>query len=139
MKRAATTLAIALLVLSPLGRSSTWDDFPISSYPMFSRGDMGGVHGLAHAIVVHADGRRTPATPTEVGSPEPMVANQIIVRAVLETRTPELCRLIASHVHDADAVAVELVVSAYDARKYFVEGKREPEARDVHATCPVTR
>lgn len=138
VRRAATTLAIALVVLSPLARPKGWDDFPISSYPMFSRADVAGVHGLAHVLVVHASGARTPATPSEVGSPEPMVAMITVLRAVQQGTAGELCALVAANVRAPDAVAVEVVVSEFDAAKYFRE-TREPEARQVHASCPVKR
>jgi hypothetical protein len=138
-RRAALTLAISVLVLSPLLRGKGWDDFPLSSYPMFSRSDIGGRLALAHALVVHADGHRTPAAPSEIGTPEPMVANAVVVRAIKEEHTDELCAQIAKNVRDRDAVSVEVVVSEYDAKKYFAEGKREPEARGVYASCPVKR
>ncbi|MFO0735701.1 MAG: hypothetical protein U0270_07470 [Labilithrix sp.] len=139
MRRPLITLGIALVVLSPLARPSRWDDFPISSYPMFSRSDIAGNHLLAHALVVHADGRRTPATPAQVGTPEPMVANAIVLHAIERGTAAELCPVVAANVGEADAVAIEVVMSEYDARRYFVEGKREPDARVVHATCPVKR
>lgn len=139
MRRPLITLGIALVVLSPLARPSRWDDFPISSYPMFSRGDIAGHHLLAHALVVRADGRRTPATPAQVGTPEPMVANAIVLHAIERGAAAELCPVVAANVREPDAVAIEVVTSEYDARRYFVEGKREPDARVVHATCPVKR
>lgn len=136
--RSGLTIAVSLIVLSPLLRGRGWDDFPLSSYPMFSRGDVTGRGYLAHVRVRHADGRSTPATPSEVGTPEPMVANAILTRAINEGRAEEICRVIARNVHDADAVAVDVVVSEYDARRYFAEGRREPETRWVSASCAVT-
>jgi hypothetical protein len=138
-RRAGLTLAISLIVLSPLARRKGWDDFPLSSYPMFSRSDVGGLQALAHVLVVHADGRRTPARPIEIGTPEPMVANAVAVHAITDGRSEELCAEIAKNVRDGDAVRVEVVVSEYDVKKYFVEGPREPRARVVYASCAVKR
>jgi hypothetical protein len=137
--RALITVAIALVVLSPVARRRGWDDFPISSYPMFSRGDLGGAQSLAHVLIVHADGRRTPAPPSIVGSPEPMVVLSIVAQAVRNGTARELCTAVAARVRDADAVSVEVVVSAFDAMKYFRDGKRAPESRQVHASCRIPR
>lgn len=139
MKRAAITLGIGLLVLSPLARPKGWDDFPISSYPMFSRGDINGVHTLSHAIVVYADGHRRPATPSQVGSPEPMVATAIVNQAINAGSAASLCALIAKNINDPDAVTVEVLRSDFNAQKYFKDGIHEPDARVVHASCPVKR
>lgn len=137
LARPALTIGIALVVLSPLARGK--DDFPLSSYPMFSRGDIAGLQSLAHALVVHADGRRTPAKPSQVGTPEPMVANAIVAHAINRGSAAELCAMVAANVSEADAVSVEIVLSQYDAKRYFLEGKHEPASRVVHASCPVTR
>ena len=137
--RSLVTVGIALVVMSPVLRPSTWDDFPISSYPMFSRGDIAGPQELAQALVVFADGHRTPATPSQVGSVEPMVAMTTIWQAVRLGKTSELCTLIASHVTDPNAVAVEVVVSAFDPKTYFQSNDRAPQSRTVHARCEAKR
>lgn len=135
--RAAITIAIALLILSPLARPRGWDDFPISSYPMFSRSDLGNVVALAHALVVHADGTRTPAPPSLVGTAEPMVATAIVNRAIINGTAAELCATIAGRA--TDGTAVEIALSTYDTRSYFAEKKREPVSRVVHARCAIGR
>jgi len=141
--RAAVTIGIAVLIVSPLALRRGWDDFPISSYPMFSRGTLGTVENLAHALVVHADGTRSPASPALVGTPEPMVANAIVLRAINRGTTAELCTTIAARA--PEGTAIEIAVSTYDTKTYFAEKRpngpdpREPLARTVHARCDVKR
>lgn len=137
--RSLVTVGIGLVVMSPVLRPRLWDDFPISSYPMFSRGDVGGAQELAQALVVYADGRRAPATPSQVGSVEPMVAMMTIWQSVRLGKGSELCALVASRVTDPNAEAVEIVVSAFDAKTYFQENRRAPQSRIVHAHCEVKR
>jgi hypothetical protein len=139
VKRAAITLGIGLLVLSPLVRPATWDDFPISSYPMFSRRDLGGPQTIVHAEVRHADGRRTPATPSQVGSPEPMVAMLMLSNAAAGGRSAELCETVARNVGDPDAVAIEIARSEFDPAKYFRDNQRAPLSHVVIAECRVER
>jgi hypothetical protein len=129
------TVAVALVVLSPLARSPRWDSFPISSFPMFSRGDLGNVMSLSHVLAVDTEGRRAPVAPALVGSPEPMIAMAIAASNIERGAASELCRRVAER--RADAVAIEVVTSTYDMRSYFVA--HEPIARTVHARCSPER
>ncbi|MBX3231595.1 MAG: hypothetical protein KIT84_23795 [Labilithrix sp.] len=136
MKRAAITIGIAALLSSPLARPVGWDDFPISSYPMFSR-DIGRTATLAHALVVQADGGRAPAAPSLVGTPEPMVAGMIVMRAIDGGTARALCAGIAARA--TEGVAIEIVTSEFDSTRYFQDDERAPLARTVHARCDVPR
>jgi len=140
--RAAVTILGALAILSPVVLPRGWDSFPISSYPMFSRGDLGAVNELAHAVLVGRDGTRAPATPAMVGSPEPMIAMAIVRSHVERGSAAELCGRIAARAAEAgaDAAAVEIVTSVFDARRYFSgDDGRAPLRREVHARCEVVR
>jgi hypothetical protein len=131
-------LALAASILSPVVVPLGWDSFPISSYPMFSRGDVGTVNELAHVVLVRRDGSRVAAAPSLVGYQEPMVGMSV-VRAHLERGTAgELCTSIAAHARDAnvDAVGIEVVASVFDTRRYF-SGDHAPLRREVHARCEV--
>lgn len=134
MKHAAAAIALSAAILSPLAMPEGWDSFPISSYPMFSRGNLGRRVTLGHALLVHADGTRAPAPPALVGTPEPMVAKNVIENAIAAGRAGDLCAAIASRAKGA--VAVEIATSTFDSRAYF-EGSRAPLERTVHASCPV--
>ena len=135
--RAATTLGLAAAILSPLLRDARWDSFPISSFPMFSRGDLGSVVALGHAVLVTDDGARSPAPPSLVGTPEPMVAKNLIEGAIARGRAAELCARIAARAaaEAPHARAVEIVTSTFDTRRYFADPT--PLAREVHASCTV--
>jgi hypothetical protein len=130
------TAAIALAIVSPLARARTWDSFPISSYPMFSRGDLGTQLAMGHVVLVDREGKSRAAPPSLVGTPEPMVVKTVIDRAIVEGRAPELCARIAERA-PADVVRVEVVASIYDTRRYFSDPT--PLSREVHASCAVSR
>ncbi|MBX3189931.1 MAG: hypothetical protein KF819_23090 [Labilithrix sp.] len=143
MKRVAwvVTGACALVVVSPIARERGWDDFPISSYPMFSRGDLGDVVALSHVVVEHDDGTRAPAPTESIGTPEPMVAKGIVEGAVARGEAAALCARIARRIADGSPRrprAIEVVTSTFDVQAYFTSG-REPRERQVHARCEVSR
>jgi hypothetical protein len=140
------TAAIAAAILSPLLLPRGWDGFPISSYPMFSRGDLGRVVSLGHAVRVAGDGSERPIPPRLVGTPEPMVAKNLIEGAIARGEAAALCTAIARRVAaDSDEggarpTSVAIVTSAFDTRVYFAEGReRAVRSRQVHATCEVLR
>ncbi len=137
------TLALAAGILSPLARERGWDSFPISSYPMFSRGTIGAVNELAHAVLVLEGGGRVPAPPALLGTPEPMVATAIVRAYLARGSSADLCEIVAARARFARpaAVAVEIVASRFDARRYFsaAPDAREPLERTVYARCEVTR
>lgn len=137
-----TLLVLVLVIVYPFARSWRWDSFPVSSYPMFSRGDVGSDVSLQQALMVSPDGSRRPVSPTLVGSPEPMVAMRLVHLAVVRGTADELCRQIAARVGGTrgdtrnDAVEVEIASSTFDARHYFTVS-REPIRRTIAARCPV--
>jgi len=124
-------LALALVLLSPLAFPVGWDSYPISSYPMFSRGDLGDRLALTHAVHVDAEGRRRPVPPVHVGSAEPMIAMTMLARAVAEGRAGDLCRAIAARGPEG---TIEIAWSVYDTKAYFA-GDRAPRENVVHARC----
>ena len=141
-KLALVTVVLAGAIVSPLAYERGWDSFPISSYPMFSRGNLGTVNELAHALLVTADGVRTPAKPALVGSPEPMIAMSIVRAHVDRGTSAELCAAVAARARDrSDVVAVEIARSVFDSRTYFSDGPRAraPIERTIVARCEVRR
>lgn len=155
MRAWVTVAALSLAVLYPLSRPRGWDDFPISSYPMFSRGDIGHVVPLGHAVLVEAGeageagaSRRTQPVPLALlGTPEPMVAKSIVENAIAKGTAADLCRALAARIAAEDVAralppaprAVEIVTSTFDTRAYFAEGGRRPMRREVHARCEIGR
>jgi hypothetical protein len=130
---AMTAGALALAILAPLALPADWDSFPISSYPMFSR-NVGRTVTLGHAILVRENGERAPVPPEVVGTPEPMVAKNLVENAIAHGSAADLCARLASRARGGGRI--EIVTSTFDSRAYF-EGRREPTGRVVHATCNV--
>lgn len=129
------TAALAIAIVSPVFRDRTWDSFPISSFPMFSRGDLGTRVSLGHVILVNPDGTRRPAPPSVVGTPEPMMAVKVVENALARDEAEGLCERIAGRVERG--VEVEIVVSVFDTTKYFPD--RVPLERTVRARCKSSR
>lgn len=131
-------VAIAGAILFPLTRRVGWDSFPISSFPMFSRGDIGSRVVVSH-VVLRTDHGAVPASPSLVGTPEPMVAKALVEGAIASGTAAELCARIASRAANEGARTVEVVTSTFDAKAYFASPpRREPIERHVHAACTVT-
>jgi hypothetical protein len=129
------TAALSLAIVSPVLRERGWDSFPISSFPMFSRGDLGTRVRMAYVVLVDPDGTRRPAPPSVVGSPEPMVAKNIVENAIARDEAPGLCQRIAGRV--PSGVEVEIVISVFDTTRYFTD--RAPLERTVSARCKSLR
>jgi hypothetical protein len=129
------TAALAIAIVSPLVRDRAWDSFPISSFPMFSRGDLGTRVRMGHVVFVDQDGKRRPAPPSMVGSPEPMVAKNIVENALARDEASGLCERIAGRA--PSGVEVEVVVSVFDTTRYFTDPT--PLERTVRARCKSSR
>ena len=130
------TALLSAAILSPLVRPAGWDSYPISSFPMFARGDLGTRVRVGHALSVDPAGRRRPMPLAAIGTPEPMVAKRLVELAIAEGRATELCARIASRAPE-DSVRVEIVTSVYDSTRYFSDPT--PVSREVHAACDVSR
>lgn len=130
------TAALAVAIVSPVFRERAWDSFPISSFPMFSRGDLGTRVWMGHVVLVARDGERRPAPPSVVGTPEPMVAKNLVENAVARGEASALCLRIASRA-PAGVATVEIVTSVFDTTTYFTDPT--PVERSVHASCSVSR
>lgn len=132
------SVAVVVLVGSPLLGFFAGDSFPVSTYPMFARA-RGTEVSLPHVVVVRADGSERPATPSEVANDEVIQAVSTLRQAIRagEDATGALCARVASRVGDG-AAEVRVVTSRYDAVAYYT-GERAPLGQTVHVTCPVGR
>lgn len=134
--RWAITALLGVTIVSPLFRDRGWDSFPISSFPMFSRGDLGTRLWLGHVVLVDGAGKRRPAPLSLVGSPEPMVAKMIVENAIARDEARHLCEQIAGRA-PPDVATVEIVVSVFDTMRYFSDPT--PLERTVRASCVPSR
>jgi hypothetical protein len=130
------TVAVGLLVAAPAVLPDPEDDFPISTYPMFTA-ERGEVVDLDTAVLVDGDTRRR-LSPEVVGGTDEIVAASVTVsRAITEggAALDLLCQDIAARVDGSGEV--EVVTERHDAVDYLKEGG-EPLAVRVHARCPVS-
>lgn len=135
----AVTAASAALVLSPLAREATesTDDFPLSHYPMFSASGIGHEVEVSSVRLVARGGEESPAPLSWVGSPEPMVAKNIVRDAISRGEADRLCEAVRAKA-DGGVASVRVVTTTFDARTYFdarAPRGREPIRRVVHAAC----
>jgi hypothetical protein len=126
------TALLGAALLSPLVRQRDWDSFPISSFPMFSRSDLGTRVRIGHVVLVGVDGSRRPAPPSVIGSPEPMVAIKIVENALARDEAHGLCVRIAGRAPPGVAT-IEVVTSEFDTSRYFTDPT--PLERTVRSSC----
>jgi hypothetical protein len=137
-------LAFVVAAVSPAFRAPGTDSFPLSSYPMFSRGRPDTGLTLVQALGVYADGHSVPLPPSVSADTYEVLQSMVVLeRTVREgpARTAALCHAIARRAHDAaldGVVAVEIATSRFDVIEYFTHGPR-PRDRRVHLRCEVPR
>lgn len=134
-----STLVVAL-VASPHLRAKIRDDFPLSSYPMFSVAKDRSTR-ITQAVAISASGE-IPVAPAMVGTDEVLQARAILSRAARRGPSADkLCREIAERVatSGSDAEKVVLRTVTFDSVLYFTRDQTTPSAVKVHATCPVGR
>ena len=125
--------AVAARPPEPVGR------FRSRGYPMFSRSGYREQSPARACIVVHADGRPHPRHIRRRSAPEPMVMPTPSSLHAIERAPPLSCaRSWPLNVGDADAVAIEVVMSRVRRAAVFRRRKRSRCARGT-ATCPVKR
>ena len=132
--RWVVTVAVGLLVLAPAVLPDPEDDFPISTYPMFTA-ERGEVVDLDTAVVVDADGRHR-LSPEVVGGTDEIVAASVAVsRAIAEggAALDLLCQDIAARVDEPGEV--QIVTERHDAVDLLRYGAPAIEVT-VHERCP---
>lgn len=131
------TLVVGLVV-SPHLKAKIRDDFPLSSYPMFSV-EKDRTTRVTQAVAISSTGE-TPLAPEMVGTDEVLQARALLTRAA--RRGPEakkLCAEIAERVakRGPEAETIVLRTVTHDSVLYFTRDETKPSAVKVHATCPV--
>ncbi|HEC08869.1 MAG TPA: hypothetical protein ENI86_04760 [Acidimicrobiales bacterium] len=138
------TLAVTLVVLSPalLGRS---DDFPLSTFPMFSRA-VAPVGGIDTVVGFTASGGLVRLPPEIVaGTDEVIVAGSVVTRAVAggPEASSRLCEAAAGRLTTDGSerytavVRLEVRSETYDAIGWF-QGDRTPVSIVVRSRCVVS-
>ena len=127
------TVAVGLVVVAPAVLPDPADDFPISTYPMFTA-ERGRVVDLDTAVLVDEGGRHR-LSPEEVGGTDEIVAAAVAVsRAVAggPTALAILCADIADRVDERGSI--EIVTERHDAVALLQDGA-EPVEVTVHERC----
>ena len=127
-----TVVAVAV-VAAPAVWPEPEDDFPISTYPMFTA-ERGRVVDLDTVVLVDEDGRHR-LSPGEVGGTDEIVAAAVAVSRAIAggpTALATLCDDIADRVDAAGTV--EVVTDRHDAVALLQDGA-PPVAIDVHERC----
>ena len=143
----AVSAVLLSLVISPALRDPPRDSFPLSDYPMFSRGRPDPGIRLTHALGVTPEGDRVPLSPLVAsGNREVLQAMMSIHQGTHRSGArgrADFCDEIAGRVAEAgdelsEITHVELATSEFDAVAYFDVGP-EPVHRRVHHRCEVPR
>lgn len=142
MRLRAYGVLVSLLagVLLPLGWPVGRDDFPVSSYPMFTH-KRDRVMETVHVLALAADGSAQPVAPEFVANGAVMQAAATIGRAIALGNASALCERVARNLSKQARVGVNelsVATSTYDTVVYFRNsGGRLPLQRVEHARCPV--
>lgn len=133
-------------VASPAFRDPPRDSFPLSDYPMFSRGRPDTELVLVQALGVDADGERAPLPPRISADTYEVLQSMVVLERAVRggpASAAAHCGVVAERVRGAagelgEVLGVELVTSRFDVIRYY-EGEPAPLAREVHARCEVPR
>lgn len=113
------------------------DDFPLSTYPMFSD-NLGRVADIDTAVGFDHDGARVRLSPELIGGGiEVIHAGETVTRSIRRGDTDALCAEIARRVRArGDLERIEVVTERHDAVAWF-RGDEEPLDVTVHSSCGV--
>ncbi len=137
---ASIATLVVLSVFAPAFQQSAKDNFPWSSYPMFSFGRPDTHLTLSQALGVSAKGERFPLDNRLVGGSFEVLQTMMTIQRAIDGG-PEfataLCNAILARIETREAeqvIAVELATSSFDTLDYFRNGHR-PIERHVHTRC----
>ena len=137
---AGVSIAVLLVIASPLLRNPYDDSFPLSPYAMFATRRPTKLT-MDYGVGLTRDGTRRYLSPHIVGSNEVLQALNIIARARQMNQLPQLCATLAQRVaaspRFADIVTVTIVSGTHDAVDYLVRGVRGTEIERTR--CDVKR
>jgi hypothetical protein len=127
------TVAVSAVVLAPAVLPDPEDDFPISTYPMFTT-ERGEVVDLDTAVLVDDDGRHRLSPAVVGGTSEIVSASVTVSRAIADggAALDLLCGEIADRIETPGEVQV--VTERHDAVA-LLQDDAEPLAVTVHERC----
>jgi hypothetical protein len=127
------TVVVGLVVVAPALLPDPADDFPISTYPMFTA-ERGEVVDIDTAVRVDDAGRHRLSPETVGGTDEIVSAAVTVSRAIAggDAALTRLCGEIAARVDDPGTI--EIVTERHDAVALLQDGT-EPLGVTVHQRC----
>jgi hypothetical protein len=128
------TLVVGAVVVAPAVLPDADDDFPISTYPMFTT-ERGEVVDLDTAVLVDDEGRHR-LSPETIGGTDEIVAAAVTVSNAVAGGSAALdllCQDIAERIDDDGEV--EIVTERHDAVDLLRDGA-PPISVTVHERCP---
>ncbi len=129
------TVVVGLVILAPALLPGAEDDFPLSTFPMFTY-ERGAVVDLDTAVLVDADGRHR-LSPEAVGGTDEIVSAAVAVDRAIAAGPDALERFCATVAGRVDGPgAIEVVTERHDAIALLRDGA-EPEAVTVHERCEI--
>lgn len=137
--RILITAGVVVALLVPLALDG--DGFPLSTYPMYSRG-RGDEVTFATAQAIDADGVTSALSLEVIGdSDDPLIVSGELRDAIRDGRADERCEEIARRAAmwsglSFGSVSIEVVTERHDVVAQ-VEGDSSMLDRTVHATCEV--
>ncbi|MEM1335790.1 MAG: hypothetical protein AAGG08_20270 [Actinomycetota bacterium] len=134
--RHAVTAGVVALLFVPVALDR--DDFPLATYPMYSRA-RAEVTSIVTAVGVATDGGERRLGLRAIGATDdPLIAAGELRSAIRAGDADRRCSEIAGRVDDPAVVSVLVVTERHDVVEHVRSGDGFEE-RIVHASCPVAR
>ncbi len=132
---AAALLVVA--VVAPAAWPGAEDDFPLSTYPMFTA-ERERVVDLDTAVRIDGDRRERLSPEAIAGTDEPVLAASTVSRAVAggPAAVRRLCAAVAARLDGSGIVQIR--TETHDTVAFLRDGA-PPLAVQVHGDCPVER
>jgi hypothetical protein len=129
------TVVVGLVILAPAVLPGVDDDFPFSTFPMFTY-ERGAVVDLDTVVLVDGDGRHR-LSPETVGGTDEIVSAAVAVDRAITAGPAALERFCTSVAARLDGPgSIEVVTERHDAIALLRDGA-EPDAVTVHARCEI--
>jgi hypothetical protein len=131
------TLGFGLAVAMPAVPDLSGDNFPVSTYPMFS-GRQSETATIARAEGIRNDGASERLEPSLVANDEVIQAFETIRQAIRQgpDASLQLCDRMAGKLEADEYEQVRIVSETYDVIEYF-DDHRDPLFSQIHAECEV--
>lgn len=134
--RHVVSVAVVGIVAWPSLHVHPSDDFPLSTYPMFTA-QRGRVASVDVVVGLDRDGKVVRLDPGRIAdTDEVLVAAETVTDSIIEDRASDLCEDVAERVDGSTVETVEVRTEQYDTVNWL-RGHRRPRHVVVRARCSV--